>query len=128
MRVDVWPVDRPAYERNLDAVRRRLGTVVFGAAWREGQRASFDAIVDDARHEAALAASTANGAGSNAVLTPRQHEVLHLLCEGRSDREIGAALKIGRRTVETHIATIYGKLGVHSRAEAATSAVRQGLV
>ena len=36
--------------------------------------------------------------------------------------------RLGRRTVETHLATIYGKLGVHSRAEAAAVAVRQGLV
>ena len=42
--------------------------------------------------------------------------------------QIAATLAIGRRTVETHIATIYGKLGVHGRAEAVAFSVRQGIV
>jgi DNA-binding NarL/FixJ family response regulator len=54
--------------------------------------------------------------------------VLRLLVEGRSDREIGEALFIGTRTVQTHVANLFAKLGVNARAEAAAVAVRRGLV
>jgi DNA-binding NarL/FixJ family response regulator len=54
--------------------------------------------------------------------------VLRLLVEGRSDREIGDALFIGTRTVQTHVSNLFAKLGVNSRAEAAAVAVRRGLV
>ena len=61
-------------------------------------------------------------------LTPRELDVLRLLVEGRSDREIGEALFIGTRTVQTHVANLFAKLGVNARAEAAAVAVRRGLV
>ena len=61
-------------------------------------------------------------------LTPRELDVLRLVAEGRSDREIGQTLFIGTRTVETHVANLFAKLGVKARAEAAAVAVRRGLV
>ena len=61
-------------------------------------------------------------------LTPREFDVLRLLVEGNSDREIGEALFIGARTVQTHVANLFAKLGVNARAEAAAVAVRRGLV
>ena len=61
-------------------------------------------------------------------LTPRELDVLRLLVEGHSDREIGEALFIGTRTVQTHVANLFAKLGVNARAEAAAVAVRRGLV
>ena len=63
-----------------------------------------------------------------AGLTPRELDVLRLLVEGHSDREIGEALFIGARTVQTHVANLFAKLGVNARAEAAAVAVRRGLV
>jgi predicted ATPase/DNA-binding CsgD family transcriptional regulator len=61
-------------------------------------------------------------------LTPRELDVLRLLVEGKSDREIGEALFIGTRTVQTHVANLFAKLGVNARAEAAAVAVRRGMV
>jgi DNA-binding CsgD family transcriptional regulator/tetratricopeptide (TPR) repeat protein len=61
-------------------------------------------------------------------LTPREEDVLRLLVEGRTDREIADALFIGHRTVASHVMSILGKLGVDSRTAAATYAVRHGLV
>jgi DNA-binding NarL/FixJ family response regulator len=52
-------------------------------------------------------------------LTHREREVLRLLAEGLTDREIGGALTISIRTVETHVSSILHKLGVRNRAEAA---------
>jgi DNA-binding NarL/FixJ family response regulator len=72
--------------------------------------------------------STAVALPSSAGLTPRELDVLRLLVEGRSDREIGEALFIGTRTVQTHVANLFAKLGVNARAEAAAVAVRRGIV
>ncbi len=61
-------------------------------------------------------------------LTQRELDVLRLLVEGNSDREIAEALFIGARTVQTHVANLFAKLGVNARAEAAAVAVRRGIV
>ncbi len=52
-------------------------------------------------------------------LTPRENEVLSLLADGMTDREISVALVISRRTVESHVRNILDKLGVESRLQAA---------
>jgi DNA-binding NarL/FixJ family response regulator/transcriptional regulator with XRE-family HTH domain len=61
-------------------------------------------------------------------MSRREREVLRLLVEGRSDREIATALFISPYTVMRHVSNILGKLGVTSRTAAATLAVREGLV
>jgi len=61
-------------------------------------------------------------------LTPRELDVLRLLVEGRSDRQIGEALSISHRTVMRHVEHILAKLAVDSRTAAATQAVRLRLV
>ena len=61
-------------------------------------------------------------------LTSRETEVLRLLARGLSNKEIGAALVIGEKTVKTHVSSILSKLGVPSRTQAALYAVRIGLV
>jgi two-component system, NarL family, response regulator DegU len=53
------------------------------------------------------------------VLSAREHEVLRLLAEGMTDREIAGALSISPRTVESHVSSVLHKLGVRNRAEAA---------
>lgn len=60
--------------------------------------------------------------------TSRGRDVLCLPIAGRTDRAIGNALFIGTRTVEGHIARIFGKLGVHTRAAAISAALGAGLV
>jgi DNA-binding CsgD family transcriptional regulator len=60
-------------------------------------------------------------------LTDRELEVLELLAEGRTNREIGEALFISRKTASVHVSRILGKLAVRSRVEAATTAQRLGL-
>jgi DNA-binding CsgD family transcriptional regulator len=61
-------------------------------------------------------------------LSPREREVLDILAEGRTDRDIAARLFISERTVHVHVRRILAKLGVSSRTEAAGVAIRQGLV
>lgn len=61
-------------------------------------------------------------------LTPRELEVLRLLAEGLSNRAIAARLVVSEKTVGTHLAHIYAKLGVATRGAAAAFAYRHGLV
>lgn len=61
-------------------------------------------------------------------LTPRERDVLALLGEGLSDKEIGTRLRIGKDTVHTHMVNLLGKLGAESRLQALIIAIRQGLV
>jgi DNA-binding NarL/FixJ family response regulator len=60
-------------------------------------------------------------------LTRRELEVLRLLVERRTDKEIAAALVVSPRTVMTHVASILDKLGVASRREVAAAASRLDL-
>ncbi|MDP9986064.1 response regulator transcription factor [Arthrobacter sp. FW306-05-C] len=59
------------------------------------------------------------------VLTPREAELLSLLTEGLSNRELGRRLFISEATVKTHLAHIYAKLGVDTRAAAIATAIRR---
>ena len=61
-------------------------------------------------------------------LTVRELEVLRLVVQGTRNSEIGQSLSIAVKTVETHLTSIYGKLGVQSRAEAIALAQKQGLL
>jgi NarL family two-component system response regulator LiaR len=61
-------------------------------------------------------------------LTERETEVLRQLAQGKSNKEIAAALVIAEKTVRTHVSNILAKLGVASRTQAALHAVRSGLV
>src|SRR4029450_6886802 len=60
-------------------------------------------------------------------LTPRELEVLGLLVDGRSNRQIAGGLCISTKTASVHVANLLAKLGVHSRLEAAAMARRLGL-
>jgi DNA-binding CsgD family transcriptional regulator/tetratricopeptide (TPR) repeat protein len=62
-----------------------------------------------------------------AGLTPRELEVLRLLVEGRSNRQIAEQLFISGKTASVHVTNLLAKLGVHSRLEAAALARRLGL-
>ena len=61
-------------------------------------------------------------------LTPRELAALRSLADGRTNKEIAAALGISERTVKTHLAHLFEKLGVTSRTEAVKVASRRGLV
>ena len=61
----------------------------------------------------------------DAILTPREAELLSLLTEGLSNRELGKRLFISEATVKTHLAHIYAKLGVDTRAAAIATAIRR---
>jgi DNA-binding NarL/FixJ family response regulator len=59
-------------------------------------------------------------------LTDRERDVLAWLASGLSNRQIGEKLSIAESTVKTHLAGLYGKLGVTDRTGAVTEAIRRG--
>jgi DNA-binding CsgD family transcriptional regulator len=88
------------------------------------------------RHERALASLTTLGTKGRrkksdlvgpGSLSGREGEVATLAAQGHSAREIAARLFIGERTVETHLANVYAKLGVASKVELVRRASELGL-
>lgn len=88
-----------------------------------------------ARLVAPIADSDSAGGDASAVtalpdrgLTPRELEVLRLVAEGRTNRQIGAALFISDKTASVHVSNLMAKLGAASRTEAAALGYREGLL
>ncbi|MCX4678197.1 response regulator transcription factor [Streptomyces sp. BE308] len=67
-----------------------------------------------------------NGTGRGSTLTEREREVLGLIADGRSNREIARALVLSEKTVKTHVSNILMKLDLADRTQAALWAVRHG--
>jgi DNA-binding NarL/FixJ family response regulator len=73
---------------------------------------------------AAYAASLSSGNQPETFgrLTPREAEVLNLLANGQSNKEIGRALELREITIKLHVRNVFRKLGVRNRVEAANAA------
>jgi DNA-binding NarL/FixJ family response regulator len=71
---------------------------------------------------------TSSSAAARRRLTPREREVLPLLAEGKSNKEVAVALNISVNTVETHRAKIMSKLDLHSISELVRYAIRNRLI
>jgi DNA-binding CsgD family transcriptional regulator/tetratricopeptide (TPR) repeat protein len=96
--------------------------------WAEGRLVPLDEVVTEALAiELGHGAAATDREGDPFGLSPREIDVLRLLVEGHSDRQIAAALSISPKTAGNHVASILGKLGVESRTAAATLAVRRGV-
>jgi ATP/maltotriose-dependent transcriptional regulator MalT len=115
----------------FDAAQARLE---LASALREQGREDAAAIADAeatrALAELGLAAPASAPAPASEGLTAREREVLRLVAEGRSNDDIAAALVVSVRTVESHVASIYGKIGVSgrtARAAATAYALAHGL-
>jgi RNA polymerase sigma factor (sigma-70 family) len=62
------------------------------------------------------------------VLTPREREILVMVSHGFTMQQVGKRLGISPRTVETHVAKLYRKLGVRTRVQAVSHAAALGLI
>lgn len=74
----------------------------------------------------AAAAVADGGSRLRDPLTRREREVLALIAEGKSNREIARSLKVSEKTVKAHVSSVLSKLGVQDRTQAAVYAVRHG--
>jgi non-specific serine/threonine protein kinase len=119
------------YEPFLTAVREELGADAFSAAWSEGQAMSWQAAtavaLAPARERESKPIQAVRRQSTSHGLTARELEVLRLLAAGESNRAISERLFISPTTVASHVANIYGKLGVDSRAKATAFAHRHDL-
>lgn len=89
----------------------------------------------DPRHEQSavmalgrFAGQARQGSEVRATLTPREIEILVLISQGSTMRQVGRVLGISPRTVETHVAKLYRKLGVRTRVQAVSHAAHLGLI
>jgi DNA-binding CsgD family transcriptional regulator len=125
---------RLVYSNHIDPIRAelraRLGENAYRDAVQRGNAIPLDQavaklvrLIQDGLEERSTPADI-----SPYALTARERDVLRLVVQGQSDRDIAAALFIGARTVETHVSNLIAKLGVHNRTEAAALATREGLV
>ena len=123
---------RSVYRRHVDALRDTLGAEAFAATWAAGRALPLEQAIAEARAVTAdPVAGTEPPAGApdtGPALTPREREVLRLLADGKTDQEIAELLFVSRRTVNSHVASILGKLGVHSRRDAVAQARQRGLL
>ncbi|MGK4581051.1 response regulator [Kitasatospora sp. HPMI-4] len=119
------------------ATQEVLTALDAGATGVIGKEAGAEALVSAvrsaARGESVLGPATVGRLlrrmrGAVPVLSRRESEVLRLLVEGLSNRQISARLFISEATAKSHLTNIYAKLGVESRGAAVAVALREGLL
>jgi ATP/maltotriose-dependent transcriptional regulator MalT len=125
--------ERVGYEQAEASARATLGEEAFTSAYTSGRTLNLDAwfaAADDivSALEEAESARQDRGGWAIAGFTQRERDVLTLVAEGLSDREIAAALFIGQGTVRSHLTNIYGKLEVGSRTAAVAAARYRGIL
>jgi predicted ATPase/DNA-binding CsgD family transcriptional regulator len=126
--VNLTGTGRIAYDHALATAWRGMDEAAREAAREVGRAMSPEAVVAEVQRQPDPDAdATRVQRGARFGLTRRECEVLRLVVQGRTNREIAAALFVSHRTATTHVANILGKLGVTSRTEAAAWAVREGL-
>ncbi len=130
-------VNNPTTQFYLQMAHTQLDDATFASAWSAGAAMNLEeairygqaslALASTAQPEqqaiekttsAPSAAPTAPASGRVEGLTPREIEILRLVANGLSDAQIAEQLVISRRTVNTHLSSIYSKLGVNSRTAA----------
>ena len=122
--------ERHLHERSIETARNAIGSASFDAAFEAGSLSPLDEIVEQLRNVEIASERPLPRSASTAStfdLTPRERDVLGYLIEGMTDREIADVLFISPRTVQSHLARLFAKLGVNTRTAAVTVASRMGL-
>ena len=99
----------------------KTGTTTVGLLCKDG-------VVLAADKRATVGHFIADNKAKDYGLSSREMEVLQLLSEGNTNKEIAKALWISEQTVKTHVAHIFNKLGTSDRTETVATALRNGLV
>ncbi|HET8853593.1 MAG TPA: tetratricopeptide repeat protein, partial [Ktedonobacteraceae bacterium] len=146
--ISMLPVYRPDYEHIVATARARLGEKAFAAEWAEGRTmtpevgtelasallVALEHVTNPEPVSTTLEPPTASSPALASVttypndLTPREVEVLRLLAQGLTSAQIAEQLVIGLVTVNSHVRSIYSKLGVSSRSAATRFAIEHHLL
>jgi predicted ATPase/DNA-binding CsgD family transcriptional regulator/Tfp pilus assembly protein PilF len=132
--------DRVVYHQYATSVRARLGNTVSDTRWSEGEQMSQAEAMRYAQdhcshlaesrpqsHRAATRLHRRRIRQEFGGLTTREREVVTLIVQGKTNREIANLLVISERTVDKHVGQILSKLGFRARAQVAAWAVEKGL-
>lgn len=133
------PTERTEIERVAAHLRNQMSESAFAAAWSAGREAPVERILAEARafnvpHDTTEAPTPSVGktltpqASDNFGLTQREQSVLRLVTRGLTYAQMAEQLVISPRTVDAHLRSIYGKLGVTSRSAATRVALENHLV
>lgn len=123
-----WAATRLEYEHYLQRARANLGESSFLEEQAIGQSWSLEEAVTFALETADKGAAAAAARSKLDELTPRQREVAILVAQAKSNDQIAEELVLSKRTVETHVSHILGKLGFESRTQIVRWAIESGLV
>lgn len=132
LQIPLAPSRRITHEQEVTALQEILGMAVFDESWVYGKTISLElalslvALIMPPEHS--IEKSARPIVSYPAGLTAREVDILRLLATGITDARIAETLVISPRTVNTHLRSIYAKLGVSSRSAATRFAVEQGLV
>jgi len=127
-------IEHSLYDRTLARARAHLGEQNFAVLWDQWQSMPLEEVLktwtkeENALSKPLILAVLAPTPKPVANLTRRQYEVLSLVAKGLTNTQIAEQLVVSMSTVDTHIQSIYGKLGVSSRVRAARYAIEHDLV
>ncbi|ASL07433.1 regulatory protein LuxR [Mycobacterium intracellulare subsp. chimaera] len=109
------------YDASVAALREAMGENEFREAWAEGESLSIAEAIAYAQRGRGERKRPATGWES---LTPAELNVVNLVCEGLSNKDIAARLFLSARTVQAHLSHVYAKLSISSRVQLAQEASR----
>lgn len=118
----------PLYSQAMKAVRTQLGEQTFHDIWRKGQSMTIQHVLAEPGPPILSLKPSSPAKAYCDELTSREKEVLHLLSQGLSSALIAKQLVISLTTVNSHIRTIYNKLGVSCRSAATRLAIERHIV
>lgn len=123
-----WLHRWPLLARLRADLRLQLGEDRYQAAWERGSRHDLNAVIDSLLQEPADISRLASQPAPIEPLSERELEVLSLISDGLSNREIAERLFLSVGTVKVHTRNIYGKLNVGSRTQALAQAAKLNLL
>jgi DNA-binding NarL/FixJ family response regulator len=118
----------------VQVARTQLGEQAFLDTWNEGKMMGFDQLLAAQKDVVSLPVklpqevASPNKSVTSPLLTTREIEVLRLVAQGLTSAQIAEQLVISVLTVNSHVRSIYNKLGITSRAAATRYAVEQQLL